>query len=98
MLEKVADRNRLVLKEYPESVISEEILAILKNNKNFKFSKTFGNKNLGEPIEYEKLVVSNEGENDKVFEYYNKGIHYMFYGSEKEKPIFQVFAYFMGKK
>jgi hypothetical protein len=50
---------------------------------------------LGEPIEYEKLIVSKDGEDDKVFEYYNKGIHYMMYGGENEKPIFQVFAHFM---
>lgn len=95
MLENAADRSRLFLKEYLETDIPENILSILRKNKHFKSSKTFGNKNFGEPIEYEKLVISNEGEDDKVFEYYNKGIHYMLYGGENERPIFQVFAHFM---
>ncbi len=94
MLEKVDDRKKLSLKEYKEADIPENILFILKENKHFKSSKIFGSKNLGEPIEYEKLIVSDE-QDEKVFEYYNKGIHYMMYGGENERPIFQVFAHFM---
>lgn len=95
MLENVEDRRGLILKQYQEADIPENILSILKKNKHFKSSKTFGNKNLGEPIEYEKLIISNEGEDEKIFEYYNKGIHYMLHCGENEKPIFQVFAHFM---
>jgi hypothetical protein len=95
MLENINERSKLSLKEYQESDIPENILSILKMNKHFKSSKIFGDKDLGEPIEYEKLVVSKDGEDDKVFEYYNKGIHYMMYGGENEKPIFQMFAHFM---
>ena len=95
MLENIDDQNKLSLKEYLDSDIPENILSILKKNRHFKSSKIFGNKDLGEPIEYEKLIVSTEGEDEKVFEYYNKGIHYMMYGGENERPIFQVFAYFM---
>jgi len=98
MLENANDRNKLSSKEYQETDIPENILSILRTNKHFKSSKTFGNEKLGKPIEYEKLIVSSEGKDEKVFEYYNKGIHYMMHGGENEKPIiFQVFAHFMMK-
>ncbi len=97
MLKNINDRKKLYLKEYQETDIPENILSILRTNKHLKSSKIFGNESFGEPIEYEKLIVSSEGKDEKVFEYYNKGIHYMMYGGENEKPIFQVFAHFMMK-
>lgn len=97
MIQKLADKKNLVTIEYEEKDVATNIIEIIKTHQSFSKSMTFGEKGLGKPEEYEKMtLIDNTGKRE--FEYYNKGIYYMMMGSEKDRPVFQVFAYFMSKK
>ena len=74
--------------------IPQNIFDIIINDDSFSQSGSFGQKGLGEPDEFEELIF-RDGNDVKVFTYFNKGIHYMIYSTEKNRAIFQVFAYFM---
>jgi hypothetical protein len=84
------------LATYKAEEISQEVMDILQKDEAFLQSRVFGDPRLGDPLEYEKLVVIDEG-SEKTFEYYNKGIHYMTQSGEPARRIFQAFAFFMGK-
>ncbi len=94
MLERAEDAVTVHLEDMPLEDVPSQIRDIIKNHKAFSESNTFGRAGLGTPEEYEKLVVS-EGNRTKTFEYFNKAIHFMASGTEKDRPIFQVFAHFM---
>jgi hypothetical protein len=94
MLEDIQDRSTVKLLEFPFNSVSEEIIDILRNNEAFQESAVFGEQGLGEPEEYEKLIIEDEN-GCREFEYFNKAIWYMGRGGEKERPVFQVFAHFM---
>jgi hypothetical protein len=74
--------------------IPNHILEIINNNESFSQSSSFGQKGLGDPDEFEELIL-RDGNDVRVFTYYNKGIHYMMNSTEKNRSIFQVFVYFM---
>jgi len=93
MLEEAIDCSDLKLVEIPLDRVSENILQIIRNHDAFYASGVFGAQGIGDPEEYEKLVLEDEG-GDRVFEYFNKGISYMMNGTEEDRPIFQVFAHF----
>jgi hypothetical protein len=100
MIRNESEKNDVKLTEYEEKNIDKEVLKILKTNTAFNKSNIFGDKSLGTPIEYEKLVITEDGK-EKIFEYFNKGIYYMMRNSESKRLIFRVFAFFMmrdGKK
>ena len=82
------------LATFEEKDIIEEVLQLLKSNESFRCSQVFGDARIGKPIEYEKLVLIDAG-GEKVFEYFNKGIHYMLQNSESARQVFQVFTFFM---
>jgi hypothetical protein len=84
MLDEASDRSDLKLVEIPQ---------IIRNHDAFCASGEFGEQGIGDPEEYEKLVLEDEG-GGKVFEYFNKGISYMMNGTEEDRPVFQVFAHF----
>ncbi len=95
MIKNEKEKVDIRLSEYKEKDIAEEVLKILKNNEAFSQSRTFGDKNLGDPIEYEKLIIIDET-GEKVFEYFNKAIHYLMQKGEDARQIFQTFTFFMG--
>ena len=82
---------------YDESNLPDNIIQIIKTHKDLSKSNTFGEKNLGDPQEYEKLIIENSFGN-REFEYYNKGIYFMMKSGEKDRPVFQVFAHLMAIK
>jgi hypothetical protein len=90
------EKARAPLATYEEREISPAVMEILRSDEAFRKSRVFGDPRLGEPVEYEKLVVAEE-EGEKTFEYFNKGIHYMTQSGEPARRIFQAFAFFMGK-
>ena len=94
MLEEADDRSDLKLVEIPLDRVPENILQIIRNHYAFSASAVFGAHGLGGPEEYEKLVLEDEG-GCRIFEYFNKGISYMLYGTEENRPVFQVFAHFL---
>lgn len=94
MISNLKDIDNLTLIEFNENDVPPEVLLILNENQNFKVSKVFGDKSLGMPLEYEKLILEDNG-GVKTFEYYNKGIHFGLYGKENEQPVFKVFTHFM---
>lgn len=96
MLKDLKKTKTLKMMNIPERNVPIGIIEIIKNHDAFSKSNIFGKKDLGFPQEYEKLIISEENET-KIFEYFNKGIHYMMNGKEADRPIFQVFAHFMMK-
>ena len=94
MLKRLKDAPSVRLEDMPLEDIPSHIQEIISNHKAFSESHTFGRPGLGNPEEYEKLVIS-EGDGTKTFEYFNKGIHFMTTGTEDDRPVFQVFAHFM---
>ena len=78
--------------------IPDDILEIILKNKSFRESTTFGEEGLGEPEEIDELIVVFDDGIEKTFKYMNKVIHYFFKGDEALRPVFIVFAYFMGKE
>ena len=94
MLERPEDAARVPMEDIPTEGVPSHILEIIERHEAFSESATFGGRGLGDPEEYEKLVIST-GSSCKTFEYFNKGVHFMSTGSEKDRPIFQVFAHFM---
>lgn len=96
MIRDLSQKNNLPLTIFEESEISEEVLKILKTNISFAESGIFGNSDIGFPVEYEKLIIIEDGK-EKVFEYYNKSIHYLSQNNENARQIFQAFTFFMVK-
>jgi hypothetical protein len=94
MLERAEDRATLSLRDIPLDGVPVHIQDIIKNHKAFSESNAFGREGVGSPEEYEKLIISKENR-ISIFEYFNKGIHYMTVGTEEDRPVFQVFAHFM---
>ena len=94
MLDEADDRSDLKLVEIPLDRVPKNILQIMRNHDAFCASAVFGAQGIGDPEEYEKLVLEDEG-GCRIFEYFNKGISYMLYGTEEDRPIFQVFAHFL---
>lgn len=90
------EKKRAALAIYEEREISPEVMEILRNDEAFSKSRVFGDPRLGEPMEYEKLVVVDE-DGEKTFEYFNKGIHYMTQSGEPARRLFQAFTFFMVK-
>jgi hypothetical protein len=93
MLDKPSDRSDLKLVEIPLARVPENILQIIRNHDAFCASGIFGKQGIGDPEEYEKLVLEDEN-GGRVFEYFNKGISYMMNGTVEDRPVFQVFAHF----
>ncbi len=93
MLDETDDRSDLKLVEIPLDQVPENILQIMRNHDAFCASAVFGAQGIGDPEEYEKLVIEDEN-GCRIFEYFNKGISYMLYGTEEDRPVFQVFAHF----
>ena len=91
------DRLGIDLVEISIKQVPANILKIIKTHESFSKSCTFGKKGIGNPEEYEKLIIS-DGQKEKQFEYFNKGLYFMMSSSEKERPVFQVFAHFMTNK
>lgn len=87
MLEDLDDRRSVHPAEVSPESVPENILEILRTNEAFRKSTTFGARGLGDPEEYEKLVLENDG-GRRTFEYFNKGISYMMSGTEEDRPIF----------
>jgi hypothetical protein len=73
--------------EYDIKDLTINIVKIMKTHKAFTKSKTFGERDLGEPQEYEKLTIT-DSKKTRVFEYYNRGIYYMMLETEKDRPVF----------
>lgn len=92
---KALDSLKLI--EYDESDLPDNIIQIINSHKDLSKSNTFGEKNLGDPQEYEKLIIEDLS-GTREFEYYNKGIYFMIKGGEEDRPVFQVFAYLMSKE
>lgn len=80
---------------FDENEIPENIKKIIVDNEAFSASQDFGQMGLGKPDEIEILSIISDDGQKKEFKYYNKAIHYMMSGGEKERPIFQVFTHFM---
>jgi len=97
MIERPSDSLGIKMIEILIEQVPANILKIIKTHESFLKSCTFGKKGIGNPEKYEKLVIS-DGQNEKQFEYFNKGLHFMMSVSEKERPVFQVFAHFMTNK
>jgi hypothetical protein len=96
MIKNGSEKNDATFTEFEDKDIDKEVIKILKTNTAFYESNIFGDKSLGKPIEYEKLVIIEDGK-EKTFEYFNKGIYYMMQNSENTRQIFRVFAFFMMK-
>ena len=94
MLNEADDRSDLKLVEIPLDLVPENIFQIIRNHDAFCASAVFGALGIGDPEEYEKLVLEDEG-GCRIFEYFNKGISFMLYGTEEDRPVFQVFAHFL---
>lgn len=62
--------------------------AIAENNI-LDISGTFGNPNVGDPIEYDHIVIEHEGGIVHI-EFFNKGISLLMGNDEQEKRIFRV--------
>lgn len=94
MLDNVDDRWNIELTEVPLDRVPENILEIMRTHEAFLESTVFGAQGLGDPEEYEKLVLEDDS-GSRTFEYFNKGIFYMLSGTEEDRPVFQVFTHFM---
>ncbi len=94
MLDDIDDRADIQLVEIPLDRVPGKILDIIRTHEAFRESGSFGEPGLGDPEEYEKLVLEDDS-GSRTFEYFNKGIWYMFTGTEEDRPVFQVFARFM---
>ncbi len=92
---KTVDSLKLI--KYDESDLPDNIIQIIKTHKELSKSNTFGEKDLGDPQEYEKLIIEDSS-GTKEFEYFNKGIYFMMKGREEDRPVFQVFAHLMSKE
>jgi len=92
---KAVDSLKLI--EYDESDLPDNIIQIIKTHGDLSKSNTFGKKDLGDPQEYEKLIIE-DSPGTREFEYYNKGIYFMMKGGEDDRPVFQVFAHLMTKE
>ena len=80
---------------FEDAEIPETIKNIINENEAFSVSRVFGEKGLGSPEEIEILNITFADGKKREFKYINKGIHYMFMGGEKDRPVFQVFTHFM---
>ena len=89
---KAVDSLKLI--EYNESDLPDDIIQIIKTHKDLSKSNTFGKKDLGDPQEYEKLIIEDSS-GTREFEYFNKCIYHMMKGREEDRPVFQVFAHLM---
>jgi len=102
MLAKESDKGRLKFSVYEESEISKGVLKILRTNSFFtKPSGVFGDKTLGRPMEYERIILVDDDEEDteRIFEYFNKGIFFMLRdNTEEERQVFEAFTFFMIKE
>ena len=67
---KAVDSLKLI--EYDDSDLPENIIQIIKTHKDLSKSNAFGKKGLGDPQEYEKLIIEDSS-GIREFEYYNKG-------------------------
>ena len=74
---KALDLLKLI--EYDESDLPDNIIQIISTHKDFSKSNKFGEKDLGDPQEYEKLIIEDSS-GTREFEYYNKGIYFMMKG------------------
>ena len=97
MVNNFKEVKSLKLIEYDESDLPDNIIEIIKTHKGLSKSNTFGKKDLGDPQEYEKLIIEDLS-GIREFEYYNKGIYFMMNGGEEDRPVFQVFAHLMTKE
>lgn len=93
MLKNIDERSGISLAEIPPNDVTENILEIIQTHDGFRESSTFGAKGLGDPEEYEKLILEDET-SSRTFEYFNRGISYMS-EIEEDRLVFQVFTYFM---
>lgn len=82
---------------FEDAEIPENIVHIIIENTAFSSPQIFGQKGLGSPEEIEILNITYDDGTKREFEYHNQGIYYMLKGGEKERPVYQVFAYFMSK-
>ena len=94
MMDEADDHSDLKLVEIPLDRVPENILHIIQNHDAFFTSAVFGMQGIGDPEEYEKLVIEDEN-GCRIFEYFNKVISYMYYGTEEDRPVFQVFAHLL---
>ena len=92
MVTSLKGLESLKLNEYDKSDLIDEIISIINTHKDFSISNTFGEKNLGTPQEYEKLIIEDSS-GSREFEYYNKAICYMINGKEEDRPVFKVFSH-----
>ena len=72
MLDEADDPSNLNLAEIPLDRVPENIIKIMRNHDAFCASEVFGRQGIGDPEEYEKLVLEDEG-GIRIFEYFNKG-------------------------
>ncbi len=94
MVNNFKEVDSLNLIDYEESDLPDNIIQIIKTHKDLSKSNKFGEKGLGDPQEYEKLIIEDSS-GTREFEYYNKGIYFMMKGGEDDRPVFQVFAHLM---
>ena len=97
MVNNLKNVDSLKLIDYDENDLSDDIIKIIKTQKDFMASNQFGKKDLGDPQEYERLIIEDSS-GIREFEYYNKGIYFMLSGGEEDRPVFQVFSHLMSKE
>ncbi len=97
MVNNFKDVDSLKLINYDEREMPDDIIHIIKTHKELSKSNTFGEKDLGDPQEYEKLIIEDSS-GTREFEYYNKGIYFIMKGREDDRPVFRVFAHLMAKE
>jgi len=93
MIKSLNDKNIRTV-EFDEKDLPDSIIQIIKTHPAFSSSSTFGQKGLGNPQEYEILIITDDN-GTRQFDYFNKGIYYMLKGDKAEQPVFQVFANLM---
>ncbi len=81
MISKMQTRSGIKLTEIPIDIVPNKILQIMLSHEGFKTSTIFGKEGLGDPEEYEKLVLDNDA-GTRTFEFFNKGLSQMMYGTE----------------
>lgn len=91
MLKHPRDRKRTVVIAFVGIELICELTKAIEENELLEASGMYGDPDVGEPIEYDHVVIEHDGGTVDI-EFYNKGISLAIGDDEQERRIFRVCA------
>jgi hypothetical protein len=89
MLKNPRDRKRDYVIAFVGDEMPQELSKAIAENEILDLDGTFGDPALGEPIEYDHVVIEHDRGKTEI-EFYNKGITLAMGDNEEDKRIFRV--------